>query len=226
MMMLVFVSSSLDTIALSSTGSNLGATDGGFADTSSGSGGGGDGGGGGGGGGVSLVGAGGGCEGGGSEGGGGVGGDEGDGGATTRVTLTLAAVATLVTGSRNQTTTPKREASCAAGVLTRVVAFASTVDVMAAAVAWLPSGAVSGMVRMTSTLMPGVEARRLPSAMRRPAATVARSSRKHAGSKHDSSFLRLASSVAFSGDASKEATSVASKAISKETTVEATETTA
>ena len=102
MMMLVFVSSSLDTIALSSTGSNLGATDGGLADTSSGSGGGGDGGDGGGGGGVSLVGAGGGCEGGGSEGGGGVGGDEGDGGATTRVTLTLAAVATLVTGSRNQ----------------------------------------------------------------------------------------------------------------------------
>eukprot|EP00964_Phaeocystis_antarctica_P053290 scaffold31270_cov51-Phaeocystis_antarctica.AAC.3 len=110
--------------------------------------------------------------------------------------------------------------------MTRVVAAASTVDVMAAAVAWLPSGAVSGMVRMTSTLMPRVEARRLPSAMRRPAAAVARSSRKHAGSRHDRSFLRLASSVTFSGDASKEATSVASRAISKDKTVEEKETTA
>ena len=173
-----------------------------------GSGGGGDGGGGGGGG-----------EGGGSEGGGSEGGGDGGGGATTRATLTFAAVATLVTSG--VTSTPRREASCAAGALTRVVTAASTADVMAAAVAWLPSGAVSGMVRMTSTLMPLVEARR-----RRPAASVARSSRKHAGSRHDSSFLRLASSVAFSGDASKEATSVATTAISKETTVDATETTA
>eukprot|EP00964_Phaeocystis_antarctica_P125377 scaffold89017_cov48-Phaeocystis_antarctica.AAC.1 len=157
-------------------------------------------------------------------GGGSAGGDEGGGGATTRATLTFAAVATLVTSG--VTSTPRREASCAAGALTRVVAAASTVDVMAAAVAWLPSGAVSGIVRMTSTLMPLVEARRLPSAMRRPAApVVARSSRKHAGSRHDNSFLRLASSVAFSGDASKEAASVAATAISKETTVEATETT-
>ena len=61
--------------------------------------------------------------------------------------------------------------------------------------------------------------------MRRPAAaSLARSSRKHAGSRHDSSFLRLVSSVSFSGDASKEATSVAVTAISKEMTVEATET--
>ena len=187
-----------------------------------GGGGGGDGGGGGGGSGVSIVGAGGGGEGGGSEGGGSAGGDEGGGGATTRATLTFAAVATLV--ASGVTSTPRREASCAVGALTRVVAAASTVDVTAAAVAWLPSGAVSGMVRMTSTLMPLVEARRRSSAMRRP--VVARSSRKHAGSRHDSSFLRLASSVAFSGDASKEATSRASTAITKETTVEATETTA
>ena len=170
------------------------------------------------------MGAGGGGEGGGSAGGGSAGGDEGGGGATTRATLTFAAAATLVMSG--VTSTPKREASCAVGALTRVVAAASTVDVMAAAVAWLPSGAVSGIVRMTSTLMPLVETRRLPSAMRRPAAAVARSSMKHAGSRHDSSFLRLASSVAFSGDASKEATSVAAMAISKETTVEATETTA
>eukprot|EP00964_Phaeocystis_antarctica_P111851 scaffold76122_cov54-Phaeocystis_antarctica.AAC.3 len=222
MMVVMSLSSSLDTIALSSTGSNLGATDGGFADPSSGSGGGGDGCSSGGG--VSIVGAGGGGEGGGSEGGGSAGGDEGGGGATTRATLTFAAVATLVRSG--VTSTPKQEASCAAGVLTRVVAAASTVDVIAAAVAWLPSGAVSGMVRMTSTLMPLVEARCLPSAMRRPAAAVARSSRKHAGSRHDSSFLRLASSVAFSGDASKKATLVAATAISKETTVDATETTA
>ena len=105
--------------------------------------------------------------------------------------------------------------------MTRVVAAASTVDVMAAAVAWLPSGAVSGMVRRTSTLMTLVVARR-----RRLAAAVARSARKHAGSRQDSSFFRLASSVTFPGDASKEATSVAATAISKETTVEATETTA
>ena len=222
MMVVMSLSSSLDTIALSSTGSNLGATDGGFADPSSGSGGGGEGCSSGGGG--SNVGAGGGGEGGGSEGSGSAGGDEGGGGATTRATLTFAAVATLVRSG--VTSTPKLEASCAAGALTRFVAAASTVDVIAAAVAWLPSGAVSGMVRMTSTLMPLVEARCLPSAMRRPAATVARSSRKHAGSRHDSSFLRLASSVAFSGDASKEATSVAATAISKETTVDATETTA
>jgi hypothetical protein len=147
-----------------------------------------------------------------------MGGEEGGGGATTRATLTFAAVATLV--ASGVTSTPRLEASCAAGALTRIVTAASTVDVTAAAVAWLPSGAVSGMVRMISTMMPLVEARR------RPAAAVARSSRKHAGSRHDSSFLRLASSVAFSGDASKEATSVAMTAISKETTVEATETTA
>ena len=153
------------------------------------------------------------------------GGDEGGGGATTRATLTFAAVVTLVTSG--VTSTPRREVSCAAGALTRVVAASSTVKVMSAAVAWLPSGAVSGMVRMTSTLMPLAEARRRASATRRPAAaSVARSSRKHAGSRHDSSFLRLASSVAFSGDASKEATSVAATAISKDTTVEATETTA
>ena len=198
-------------------------------------GGGDDGGGGGDGGGVSIVRAGGGgeggdsegggSEGGGSEGGGSAGGDEGGGGATTRATLTFAAVATLV--ASGVTSTPRLEASCATGALTRVVAAASTVNVMSAAVAWLPSGAVSGMVRITSTLMPLVEARRRASAMRRPAAaSVARSSRKHAGSRHDSSFLRLASSAAFSGDASKEATSVAATAISKDTTVEATETTA
>ena len=104
--------------------------------------------------------------------------------------------------------------------MTRVVAAASTVDVMAAAVAWLPSGAVSGMVSMNSTLMPLVDARR-----RRLATAVARSTRTHAGSRQDSSFLRLASSVTFPGDASKEAASVAATAISKETTVEATETT-
>ena len=101
-MMMGISLSSLGTIALSPAGSNWGATGGGLAGTSTGSGGCGDGGGGGGGGGVSLVGAGGGSEGGGSGGGGSVGGDEGDGGATIRATLTLAAVATLVT-RRNQT---------------------------------------------------------------------------------------------------------------------------
>ena len=185
--------------------------------------GGGEGGGGNGGGGEG-GGEGGGSEGGGSAGGGSTGGEEGGGGATTRATLTFAAVATLV--ASGVTSTPRLEASCAAGALTRIVTAASTVDATAAAVAWLPSGAVSGMVRMISTLMPLVVARRRPSVMRRPAAAVARSSRKHAGSRQDSSFLRLASSVAFSGDASKEATSVAMTAISKETTVEATETTA
>ena len=216
MMVVMSLSSSLDTIALSSTGSNLGATDGGFADPSSGSGGGGDGCSSGGG--VSIVGAGGGGEGGGSEGGGSAGGDEGGGGATTRATLTFAAVATLVRSG--VTSTPKLEASCAAGALTRIVTAASTVEITAAAVAWLPSGAVSGMVRMTSTLMTLVVARR-----RRLAAAVARSARKHAGSRQDSSFFRLASSVTFPGDASKEATSVAETDISKEMTVEDTETT-
>ena len=78
-------------------------------------------------------------EGGGSAGGGSTSGDEGGGGATTRATLTFAAVVTLV--ASGVTSTPRLEASCAAGALTRIVTAASTVDVTAAAVAWLPSGA-------------------------------------------------------------------------------------
>ena len=84
---------------------------------------------------------GGGSEGGGSAGGGSTSGDEGGGGATTRATLTFAAVVTLVASGVTSTRLYRLEASCAAGALTRIVTAASTVDVTAAAVAWLPSGA-------------------------------------------------------------------------------------
>ena len=134
---------------------------------------------------VGGGGVGGGCGGSGRKGGGSAGGDEGGGGATTRAMLTFAAVAMLVTSG--VASMPRREASSAAGALARVVAAASTVNAMSAAVPWLPSGAVSGMVRITSTLIQLVEARRRTSVMRRPAvASLARSSRKHAGSRHHS----------------------------------------
>ena len=128
---------------------------------------------------------------------------------------------------------PRREASWWWWPLSRAATAASTVDAteaaaaLVASVAWLPSMAFSsGMVRMTSTVRSlAVRRRRLA----RPAASVARISKKHAGSRHDSSFLRLVQSIVFSGEASKEATvdvhqsgRSTTKASSKETTVEAT----